>query len=76
MLVTAKKTKMPPWGTLRVALKSMERAPVTAEPALGLQGDVVRCEREWRVAVRSDTLSLHGDTLRAALAAGLAMGVF
>jgi len=41
-------------------------APVVPEPALGLQGDIVSCERdgkhEWRAAIRSDK-PLHGISL-------------
>lgn len=62
------------------AWRASYSAPVVAEPALGLQGDIVSCERggkhEWRAAIRSDKplsgisltlLDHHADPLTARL---------
>lgn len=62
------------------AWRASYSAPVEAEPALGLQGDIVSCERdgkhEWRAAIRSDKplpgisltlLDHHADPLTASL---------
>ncbi|HQP36411.1 MAG TPA: DUF3160 domain-containing protein [Polyangiaceae bacterium] len=62
------------------AWRASYSAPVVAEPALGLQGDIVSCERdgkhEWRAAIRSDRplrgisltlLDHHADPLTASL---------